>query len=58
MSTYFVKGRYQTNTGYTYNFDIVFDLRPVTAENFFKQVRKVLGISKNQRMEIENVVKL
>ena len=58
MSTYFVKGTYTTPAGYKYNFDIVFDLRPVTAENFLKQVRKELGISKNQRMDIENVVKL
>lgn len=58
MSTYFVKGTYQTPAGYTYKFDIVFDLRPVTAENFVKQVHKELGISKTQRMDIENVVKL
>ena len=57
MSTYFVKGIYMSYDGYKYNFDIVFDLRPVTAENFLKQVRKELGI-KNQRIDIENVVKL
>ena len=58
MSTYFVKGKYTTHGGYTYPFDIVFDLRPVTAENFLKQVRKELDISRHQRMDIENVVKL
>lgn len=58
MSTYFVKGTYQTRAGYTYDFDIVFDLCPVTAENFLKRVRKELGISTTQRMEIENIVKL
>lgn len=58
MSTYFVKGTYQTNSGYTSDFDIVFDLRPVTAENFLKQVRKELGISSVRSIYIENVVKL
>ena len=57
MSTYFVKGSYKT-AGVTYNFDIVFDLRPVTAENFLKQVRKELDLRKSQTVKIENVVKL
>lgn len=58
MSTYFVKGTYQTHAGYTYDFDIVFDLCPVTADNFLKRVRTELNISKTQKMEIENIVKL
>ena len=58
MSTYFVKGKYQTYARSTESFDIVFDLRPVTAENFRKQICKELGLNKNQRLYIENVVKL
>ena len=58
MSTYFVKGTYQTPEGFIYDFNIVFDLRPVTAENFLKQVRKELGKSRIKRIDIESVVKL
>lgn len=58
MNTYFVKGVYQTLAGYTDEFDIVFDLRPVTAENFLKQVRKELRIRNIQKVVIENIVKL
>lgn len=58
MNTYFVKGKYETGAGRIINFDIVFDLRPVNAENFERQVRSELGISKYQRFYIEHIVKL
>lgn len=57
MKTYFVTGAYRTD-GYTNKFDIVFDLRPVNAENFKKQIRLELGINKHATLWIENVVKL
>lgn len=58
MSTYFVKGTYITPAGYAYDFDIIFDLRPVNAENFKRQIRLELGLNKHQQYKIYNIVKL
>lgn len=58
MSTYFVRGTYTTHAGYKYDFDIVFDLRPVNAENFKRQMLLELGLNKQQQYEIHNIVKL
>lgn len=58
MNTYFVKGTYETGAGRIKDFDIVFDLRPVNAENFNRQIRLELGLSQHTRLWIENVVKL
>lgn len=58
MSTYFVRGTYKTLAGYTENFDIVFDLRPVNAENLKRQIRLELGLNRQQQYEIHNIVKL
>lgn len=58
MNTYFVKGIYTTPAGYTYDFDIVFDLRPVNAENFRRQIRLELDLNEFSRYEIHNIVKL
>jgi hypothetical protein len=57
MKTYFVTGAYRTD-GYTNKFDIVFDLRPVNAENFIRQIRLELDLDKQQQFEIHNIVKL
>lgn len=58
MSTYFVKGTYTTYAGYKYNFGIVFDLRPVNAENFIRQIRLELDLNRQLQFEIHNIVKL
>ena len=54
MNTYFVKGRYIGE----YAQEIVFDLRPVDAENFKRQIYLELGINKYQRLHIEQIIKL
>lgn len=58
MNTYFVTGAYKTRAGNTCKFDIVFDLRPVNAENFKRQIRLELDINKDTTLWIDNVVKL
>lgn len=58
MSTYFVKGTYKTMAGYECDFDIVFDLRPVSADNFKRQIRLELGLNKHHQYVIHNIVKL
>lgn len=58
MNTYFVKGRYIGEYAQEIDFEIVFDLRPVNAENFKRQVRSELGINKYKRFYIEQIVKL
>lgn len=58
MNTYFVKGTYKGDYGRVIDFDIVFDLRPVNAENFMRQLRLKLGVEKHRKISIENIVKL
>lgn len=58
MNTYFVKGMYTGEYGEDIDFGIVFDLRPVNAENFKRQIRLELGINKYQRFYIHEIVKL
>lgn len=58
MNTYFVRGRYIGEYAKEIDFGIVFDLRPVNAENFKRQIYLELGINKYQRLYIEQIVKL
>lgn len=58
MNTYFVTGTYTKRDSFTTGFNIVFDLRPVNAENFKRQIRLELGINEKTKLRIENVVKL
>lgn len=58
MNTYFVTGAYRTTSGCISKFDIVFDLRPVNAENFKRQIRLELRINERTKLWIDNVVKL
>jgi hypothetical protein len=58
MNTYFVKGRYIGEYAQEIDFGIVFDLCPVNAENFKRQIYLELGINKYQRLYIEQIVRL
>lgn len=55
MSTYFVKGMYNTLGGDIYTFGIVFDLQPVNAENFNRQLRLELELGETESINIEDI---